>query len=662
MVSFLLVAALLSSSPGLAGAGRTVAAGPAAGASTRFRTIVPAEVAARGLAGVAAERAGAGLRPELEIPSIPDRAGAAAAAAPLGTNECDDTARSTPRGRPGAPKGARLLAGFAAIDDDGVSPPDPIVAAGPRHVIVAVNSSFGIFTKSGALLFRFAAASWFQTQLSAVSAQGLLVYDPQVAYDHFRGRWILVYVANDARSQSWILLSVSRSSDPTGPWSSWALPGDANGTSPVANFSDRPSLGFDDATLTITTNQFRYADLGFDYAKVRVLDKAPLYAGASTASWSDLWDLEDPVAAGVKVNTVRPALTFGHPDVQYLVSNSPFATRNFVTLWSLSGAGTGAPALTARDVPVTATLAPPGANQRGGSPGTAGCPTPCLLNTGGGSIGSAVYRNGSLWFAHTVADATGVFSRARYARIDAASARVLEDEAFGADGCWYFYPAVAVDAGNDLTMVFGRSCTDAYPGVGLTARSLADDALEGSVLLKDGDGSYVVPTGNGEAVNRWGDYSGAALDPAEPGRVWVVGAYAGLHDRWGTWVGETAAPLTAGSCVPSDTVLCLGDGRFGATVRWERADGSSGAGGAAPITDTTGDFWFFDEQNIELVLKVLDGCGLSPPHFWTFAGGLTNVGVTILVEDTATGASRTYTNAPGTAFPPLQDTQAFPCP
>ncbi len=659
MVPLLLSAVLLSSPPAVAEARHGVAAGPSPGASTRFATVVPAELARRGRPEAAIERA---LLREHEIPSLPDRADRMASTVVLGSNERDDPAPAVaPRERV-LSKGAAVLASFPALDNDGVSPPDPIIAAGPQHVIVAVNSSFAIFTKAGALLFRFSAASWFQAPLSAVSAHGLFVYDPQVAYDHFRGRWILVYVANDARSQSWILLSVSSSSDPTAAWSSWALPGDANGTTPAGNFADRPSLGFDDAAIAIATNQFRYADTSFAYAKVRVLDKEPLYAGAGTATWSDLWGLEDPATPGAKVNTVRPALTFGHPGVEYLVSNSPFTTRTFVTLWTLSGDRTGTPALAAADVPVAATLAPPGANQEGGSPGTAGCPTPCLLNTGGGAIASAVFRNGSLWFAHTVADGGGITSRARYGRIDVATRTVLEDEAFGADGCWYFYPAVAVDAGDDLTMVFGRSCADRYPGVALTARSLADPALEASVSLKEGDASYVVPIGNGEPVNRWGDFFGAALDPSDPGRVWVVGEYAGLHDTWGTWVGEAAAPLTAGSCSPDATVLCLGNGRFRVTATWARADGSTGAGGAAPITDATGDFWFFDESNIELVVKVLDACGLVSPHFWTFAGGLTNVGVTLLVEDTVAGSSRTYTNAPGTAFPPLEDTQAFPCP
>jgi hypothetical protein len=269
-----------------------------------------------------------------------------------------------------------------------------------------------------------------------------------------------------------------------------------------------------------------------------------------------------------------------------------------------------------------------------------------------------VYRNGSVWFAHTVGDAGDTNSRARYARINAAAARVVEDESFGADGCWYFYPAIAVDAGNNLAMVFGRSCTDEYAGVALTARSTADAALEPSTLLKDGAASYVVPIGNIEPVNRWGDFFGAALDPSDTGKIWVVGEYAALRDRWGTWVGQTAVPLTAGSCLPDDSTLCLGNGRFRLAAAWRKPDGTSGAGAAVPVTDDTGYFWFFDAKSIEVVTKVLDGCG-GNGRYWFFSGGLTNVEVALTVTDTTTGARAVYGNAAGTAFAPIQDTSAF---
>ena len=80
-----------------------------------------------------------------------------------------------------------------------------------------------------------------------------------------------------------------------------------------------------------------------------------------------------------------------------------------------------------------------------------------------------------------------------------------------------------------------------------------------------------------------------------------------------------------------------------------------------PLSSDSGYFWFFSADNIELIVKVLDGCAINSEH-WVFASGLTNVNVTMIVEDTVTGGSQTYLNPQGQAYQPLQDTSAFSCP
>jgi hypothetical protein len=653
----LLLASALTASTGTA---PHVADGPAAGSSGRFALTIPTMVAADGRAKAAPRIVPGARPPELAIPDLPDRADAPRPSVPRGANERNDSSRSASTSALLRTKGSTILAGFHGFSDPTVRPPDPVVAAGPDHVVVAVNGSWGIYTKAGTRVFETTAFGWFLPVLTQIPNGDLFPYDPQVAYDPLRGRWILLYSVTDLASESYLLLSVSSSSDPTAPWFSWALPGDVNGATATGTFADFAMLGYDDTAIYVSANQFGYTDQEFHDASVRILPKEPLYAGSPTAAWLDFWNLTDPVT-GANVHTVRPAYTFGTPGVEYLVSNSPFDTRTFVTLWTLAGAGTAQPSLSADDVSVAATAPPPGANQEGGSPGSSGCSTPCLLNTGIGVVLSTVFRNGSVWFSHAVADQTGTYSRARYARIRVASKTVLEDESFGAEGCWYFYPAIAVDAGDNLSMVFGRSCTDAYAGVGLTVRTISDAALEPSVILKDGLATYVVPVGSGEPVNRWGDYFGAAADPSDPGRIWTHAEYADLGERWSTWIAETTPSFSGGSCVPDDTSLCLGDGRFRATASWKKADGSSGSGQAAPVTGDTGYFWFFDASNIEVVAKVLDACGVNG-RFWVFLGGLTNLDVTLTVADTKTGAARTYVNAAGVPFAPVQDTSALPCP
>ena len=76
------------------------------------------------------------------------------------------------------------------------------------------------------------------------------------------------------------------------------------------------------------------------------------------------------------------------------------------------------------------------------------------------------------------------------------------------------------------------------------------------------------------------------------------------------------------------------------------------------LTSDSGYFWFFDENNVEMVIKVLDGCGLNE-RYWVYAAGLTDVGVVLTVDDTETGQVNVYTNTLGEAFRPIQDTDAF---
>ena len=104
--------------------------------------------------------------------------------------------------------------------------------------------------------------------------------------------------------------------------------------------------------------------------------------------------------------------------------------------------------------------------------------------------------------------------------------------------------------------------------------------------------------------------------------------------------------------------LCLNGGRFSVTAHWEKPDGTSGDGNGIGLTGDSGYFWFFDSANIEVVIKVLNGCAINH-NYWVFAAGLTNVAVHLTVTDSETGAVYEQDNPQGMAFAPIQDTNAF---
>lgn len=129
------------------------------------------------------------------------------------------------------------------------------------------------------------------------------------------------------------------------------------------------------------------------------------------------------------------------------------------------------------------------------------------------------------------------------------------------------------------------------------------------------------------------------------------------HPDWAACLFQGICAASS-NCTPGPTSLCLNGGRFEVTAQWETADGAMGDGQAIALTADTGYFWFFASTNVEVLIKVLDGCSLNQ-RFWVFAGGLTNVRTVLTVTDTQSGRVRTYTNPQGAAFLPLQDTDAF---
>ena len=113
-----------------------------------------------------------------------------------------------------------------------------------------------------------------------------------------------------------------------------------------------------------------------------------------------------------------------------------------------------------------------------------------------------------------------------------------------------------------------------------------------------------------------------------------------------------------GPCMEDEQTLCLNEGRFRVTADWAAASGAGGRGGSVQLTADTGAFWFFDPGNVEMVVKLLDGCGLNE-HFWVFSGGLTDTEVQLTVVDTETGVAGTWFNPEGTLLSPVQDNEAF---
>lgn len=114
------------------------------------------------------------------------------------------------------------------------------------------------------------------------------------------------------------------------------------------------------------------------------------------------------------------------------------------------------------------------------------------------------------------------------------------------------------------------------------------------------------------------------------------------------------------TCTPDLTVLRLMSNRFEVRATYRSYDGSAGDGQAVSLTPDDGYFWFSDDANVELAVKMVGFCGEGSNTIGLYASGLTDLEVTLMVTDRLTGQVGTYTNPLGRPFELIRN-GAFVC-
>jgi hypothetical protein len=211
-------------------------------------------------------------------------------------------------------------------------------------------------------------------------------------------------------------------------------------------------------------------------------------------------------------------------------------------------------------------------------------------------------------------------------------------------------PAVAVDHDGNALVVGSDT------NLALQARLLKDDLTPLSGVFPASDPAFLATdpalttTASGDLVLAWS--SGFQFT----GPFFPLPSIAGRDGDGEGIAARIFAPLR---CAAGSGVLCLGpDHRFEARVTWKNPDtGETGSGTSLPLTADAGAFWFFGDQNLELMVKVLDGSAVNS-HFWVYGGSLSNVDYTLTVTDTLAGIERSYHNPAG-QFASFADVEAF---
>ena len=108
-----------------------------------------------------------------------------------------------------------------------------------------------------------------------------------------------------------------------------------------------------------------------------------------------------------------------------------------------------------------------------------------------------------------------------------------------------------------------------------------------------------------------------------------------------------------GGCVPDDTTLCFGGGRFGATVTYFLGDGPPRQEPVVQISTDSGYFYTYSADDAELTIELANA---SSKQF--VIAGMTNLRLEIVVKDWETGQQKQYVNVPNHFLSTIDD--AFP--
>ncbi|HEY0553396.1 MAG TPA: hypothetical protein VGG20_03965 [Thermoanaerobaculia bacterium] len=446
---------------------------------------------------------------------------------------------------PSSPAPSSTVEGLA--DNGTAIPPDTMGAAGPDHLFNPLNNGIRISDLSGVATFPVIPLNAFWTSLGVP----LETFDPRAIYDPYDRRYLFACMANSEKPTSRLLIGATKGDDPTGSWtlSSVSVIPAIQGNV----WLDFPSLGFTADKVTVQVNMFRIGDNAFLGSSVYVWDKRSLY--------------DPPYVPVVRFFPLTNRGAFQIPAVTY----DPAESKQYlVSRWSGNIGGSGSYALyevTGSVADGSVRLAPTGFIQARGvtwDSFASGDFAPQMgtarrIDTSDDRLLSVVYRNGSLWFSHTVyLPGGGVATRtaAQWLQVDTGTwsirqlGRVDDPSGF----VFYAYPTLAVNANADVLLGCARFSADTFASGAYAYRAATDapGVTRQPFVYAPGLSPYYKVFG--PPKNRWGDYSSTQVDPNDDQGFWTLQEYASAQENFWATKWAHISPINQGMAIePSET-------------------------------------------------------------------------------------------------------------
>jgi hypothetical protein len=410
-------------------------------------------------------------------------------------------------------------------------PPDTNGDVGPNHYIQTVNTSIGIYSKTGTVLSRVTFNTLFDGTGTPCDDKNM--GDPVVLYDQYSGRWIITDFAwSSTRGPFYECIAVSKTADPvSGGYWFYAL--QVNAT----QLNDYPKLGVWPDGIYMSANMFTRAKT---YAGVKVwaLNRADMISGAAMRNVA--------FTLGTSYFTLYPSTvssTFtvpaGTPNYfMSLYAPSTMRMWKFTVNWTTpsSSTFTGPTNITVASFtkPTTKGLVPQlGSSAKLDSLGDRLMVQLQFTNVNG---------TPALWFTHSVLSNSVTGIRWYEVRNMASTPTVYQQGTYQPDSSFRWMPSLAVDKVGNMAVGYSVSSSAMYPAIRYAGR-LVTDALG---TLGQGEATLIAGTGSQTTYTRWGDYSGMVLDPNGCTFWYTTEYYLTTGTNWQTRIASFQFP----SCAP----------------------------------------------------------------------------------------------------------------
>lgn len=428
----------------------------------------------------------------------------------------------------GGTGGLQILSSFPGISATGFIPPDPIHAVGPDHVVASVNTDIAIFDKvTGNQLFRqnMSGAAGFFGSAGATS----VVFDPWVIWDDDSQRFFVMGIDIASNTESNVFIAVSQDATPTGgnDWFKYKIDftHDPTGTGlgTGAHFPDYEKMGVNDDAIFVSGNYFPISGGSGVYAGITAIEKAPMLTGGPANI------LYEEHFSGF---SVFPLNQFDSGSTQYFAEEFNSTT---IRIHAIADTLTN-PTRSTFNLSVPTFNQPIDVPQLGG-----GTPADSVSSR----IMTGVWRDGSAWFAHAIRDpAIGDGENVvRWYEVDTndfpnnSPSLVQTGNVDPGPGVHAWMPAIAVNGVGDMALGFSTGGPNQFFSASVTGRLNSDPpgfTTSPVIEYATGLGNYVALDGIGR--NRWGDYSGMAVDPADDTTFWAFNEYASTGNQWDTQI------------------------------------------------------------------------------------------------------------------------------